>query len=169
MSSRKCSQWPLRSQTGWREELRRPHLAVALALHVLADALLEEPVEHAAARVPEDHAGRLLLQVEEVQALAEGAVIVFVEHVQSPFRKVKRPYRIGALKRLHGRPGRSRRGREPCVRQLTTRTQVRARRCRVAVVVVVVVANDEAHALNKVQAPARKVKSTSGAGASMSR
>ena len=50
------------------------------SLHLLPDAVLDEPEEQVAAWVPEDHAGCLLLHVEEVQALAQETVIVFVEH-----------------------------------------------------------------------------------------
>ena len=52
------------------EDLRCPDLLIALGLHEAAHGGLEEAVQGEAARVPEDHPRRLLLQVEEVESLA---------------------------------------------------------------------------------------------------
>ena len=60
------------------DHLRRAHLDVAvLALH-LAHVLLQHLVDGPASRMPEHHARRLFLQVEQVQLLADAAVIALL-------------------------------------------------------------------------------------------
>lgn len=52
------------------------HLFIAKASHVLADEIFEEPVNAVAPGVPEDHAGRVLLYVIEIEPLGQHAMIV---------------------------------------------------------------------------------------------
>ena len=71
------------------EHLRRPHLGIAVlvedAPHVLLDALPDHP----APRVPEHHAGRLVLGVEQIELLAELAVVALLRLLQ--------PVQVGVL------------------------------------------------------------------------
>ncbi len=67
------------------EDLRAAHLLVAVVLVHAAHVLLHLLPDHPALRVPEDHPGGLVLQVEEVERRAEAAVVALfrlLEHVQ---------------------------------------------------------------------------------------
>jgi hypothetical protein len=81
----KCSQWPERSHKRAIEDLRAAHFLIAVvaidAAHVLLDLLPHGP----AVRMPEHHAGRFFLQVEQIELPAELAMVAllgFFQHVQ---------------------------------------------------------------------------------------
>src|SRR6476469_6443634 len=69
---------PARFPDALTQELRRAHLGVALANQLAARRLLEQPTEQRAARVPEGHAGGLVLKVKKVLNLGDVAMIVSV-------------------------------------------------------------------------------------------
>src|SRR5262249_8201584 len=75
------------------ENLRSPHLSIPVLRHPPAHGVLQQPEEGKPARVPEDHAGSLFLEVEEVEALAQESMVVFVEHGRSPSVKGPDPRR----------------------------------------------------------------------------
>ena len=80
------------------EELRRLHFLIAVVLIDAAHVLFDDLPEGPAAGMPEDHARRFVLDVEEVEFLAEAAMVAlfrFFEHVE-----------VGGLFVLRG-PGRA--------------------------------------------------------------
>ena len=58
-------------------DLRRFHFAVARRVQFAAHVLLDDLPQRPAARMPEHHAGRFILQVEQVELAAEFAVVAF--------------------------------------------------------------------------------------------
>ena len=93
------------------EDLGAPHLAVALAEDDAPEVVLEGAEQLEPAWVPGTRSGGLLLEVEQPQAVAEGAMIVVVQHARTP---VTRPGVTGgtmeglearAPRRNHGRDG----------------------------------------------------------------
>jgi hypothetical protein len=77
------------------EDLRRPHLGVALAFELLARRLFEQTLKDEAVRMPKDHARRFFLEVKQVEALGQTAVIVVNHGV---------PGGPGRNQRAHRRP-----------------------------------------------------------------
>jgi len=67
-----------------RHQLRALHLAISRRAHAPADIARHDLIEREAARVPEHHPRRLLLLMEEVHAIADGAMISLV-HARLPF------------------------------------------------------------------------------------
>jgi hypothetical protein len=66
------------------EDLGTSHLAVSLAEDDPPQLVLERAQELQPARMPEHASGGLLLKVEQPQALAEGAMIIVVQHGRTP-------------------------------------------------------------------------------------
>ena len=58
-----------------RHQLRRPHFRIAGLAHLAADVVLQHPVHGVAARMPEHHAGSIVLEVPEVELDAEVSVV----------------------------------------------------------------------------------------------
>jgi hypothetical protein len=68
------------------QDLGTSDLAVPLAKDDSPEVVLEGAEELEAAGVPEDAPGGLLLKVEQPEAVAEGAVIIVVQHGRTPVR-----------------------------------------------------------------------------------
>ena len=76
MCWRKFSQCPLCSQIALRNELGSLHLLEAGGERSKnALRTFQRAIHGVAARVPEHHAGSFFLQVEEIEALAEDAMV----------------------------------------------------------------------------------------------
>src|SRR5262249_10362109 len=65
---------------GLIQQLRSAHFLVLVSVQLLPGSVLQQPVEDKATGVPEDHSRRFLLEMEEVQALAQRAMVVFIKH-----------------------------------------------------------------------------------------
>ena len=94
------------------EDLGTPHLAVALTEDDAPEVVLEGAEELEPAWMPEHAPGGLLLEVEQPQAVAEGAVIIVVQHWSDSGDEARRGFwrddggpRARAPRRDHGRDG----------------------------------------------------------------
>src|SRR5262249_51541886 len=95
---------------GLGQNLGASHLAVPLAANDAPEVVLQRAEELEPAWVPEDAPGGLLLEGEEPEAVAEGAVIIVVQHGRA---RVMRPgVTSGTVKRASSRPPRRNHGRD---------------------------------------------------------
>jgi hypothetical protein len=65
------------------KKLRCPDLGIAKSAHLATDVVFQDAIKREAARVPEDHARRILLDMPEVKTGSEATVIEVVHGVLS--------------------------------------------------------------------------------------
>ena len=65
------------------KKLRCPDLGIAKSAHLGTDVVFQDAIKRVATRMPEDHAGRILLDMPEVKTGSEAAVIEVVHGVLS--------------------------------------------------------------------------------------
>jgi hypothetical protein len=65
------------------KKLRCPDLGIAKSAHLATDVIFQDTIKRVAARMPQDHGGRILLDMPEVKAGSEATVIEVVHGVLS--------------------------------------------------------------------------------------
>jgi hypothetical protein len=66
-----------------RQKLGRPDFGIAEPAHLAADVVFQDAIKRVATRMPEDHPGRILLDMPKVETRSEASVIKIVHSMLS--------------------------------------------------------------------------------------